>query len=91
MNRARRRNGNYVQHQSREENISHSKNFSFVLNLILKLSHFITLDNRYDDMERIREKQQKAYEEQALRYAQEKKTVKTILIFFVSEMIFCAN
>ncbi|CAF4949583.1 unnamed protein product, partial [Rotaria sp. Silwood1] len=29
--------------------------------------------NRYDDMERIRQKQQKAYEEQALRCAQQKK------------------
>ncbi|CAF3459871.1 unnamed protein product [Rotaria sp. Silwood1] len=33
--------------------------------------------NRYDDMERIRQKQQKAYEEQALRCAQQKKKIES--------------
>jgi hypothetical protein len=40
------------------------------------------LINRYNDIERIRERQQKAYEEQALRYAEEK--VKAVCYLFIS-------
>ncbi|CAF0806209.1 unnamed protein product [Rotaria sordida] len=61
INRNRRRNRNLIvdyEHIQHETNKQKLKNDQF---------------NQYDDMERIRQKQQKAYEEQALRHAEQKK------------------
>ena len=39
-------------------------------------------------MERIRQRQQQAYEEQALRHAQQKKNVKNLFYLFIKKIFF---
>ncbi|CAF3437993.1 unnamed protein product [Rotaria sp. Silwood1] len=70
---------NYIQHEKNEQKDSRRYLMFFLFSKNLKID-LIRIDdrfNRYDDMERIRQKQQKAYEEQALRCAQQKKKIES--------------